>query len=77
MARFVKIGADIIDLDAVTRIAILENQSGISDRIVLDVGGATVIVDSSIGGRARMDAIREKLVQALEPEDWEAPEVKL
>lgn len=72
MPRFVKIGPDVFDLDSVTRIAILEAQSGISDRIVISIGQTNVIVDSALGGRQRMDAIREKLMAALKPEDWDA-----
>ena len=72
MARFVKIGADLVDLDAVTHVIFVENQSGISDRIILEVGSAAIVVDSDIGGRARMDAIREKILRALNPEDWDA-----
>jgi hypothetical protein len=72
MSKYVKIGADVINLDAISHIQFFENQSGISDRIIIEVGTATVIVDSAIGGRKRMDAIREKLLAVLDPEDWDA-----
>jgi hypothetical protein len=73
MARFVKIGDDIINLDAVVRITTIENQSGVSDRILITVGDTTITVDSGIGGRKRMDAIMEKLRLALKPENWDSP----
>jgi hypothetical protein len=71
MNKFVKIGADIINLDAVSNVQFLENQSGISDRIIIQVGEATVTVDSAIGGKKRMEAIRQRLMEALQPEDWD------
>ncbi|HZL37162.1 MAG TPA: hypothetical protein VFC78_17715 [Tepidisphaeraceae bacterium] len=73
MARFVKIGMEVINLDAISRITFMENQSGISDRIIIAIGDTSITVDSAIGGRARMNAIREKLMAALEPMDWEPP----
>ena len=72
MAQYVKIGTDIVNLAAITRVSFMDAQSGISDRTLIDVGGAVVVVDSAIGGRARMEAIREKLLQVLDPEDWDA-----
>jgi regulator of extracellular matrix RemA (YlzA/DUF370 family) len=71
MAKFVKIGADVISIDSVSRISIVENQSGISDRIIINAGGSEVVIDSAIGGRARMDLIREKLLSVLDPEIWD------
>ena len=74
MDKFIKIGSDIFNLEGITRISILENQSGISDRILIEVGAAVVVVDSALGGRKRMDEIRERLVAALKPQDWDMPE---
>jgi hypothetical protein len=71
MARFVKIGADLVNLDAVTHVIFVENQSGISDRIVIEVGAAAIVVDSEIGGRPRMEGIRAKILEVLQPEDWD------
>lgn len=71
MARFVKIGGELLNLDAVTRVSFVENQSGISDRIVVSVGAADVIVDSGLIGRKRMEAVRERLLRELAPDDWD------
>ena len=61
----------MINLQSVVRVTFVENQSGISDRILIQVGETEVVVDSAIGGKARMDAIRAKLMQVLAPEDWD------
>lgn len=74
MTKYVKIGADIINIEAISRITFVDNQSGISDRIIIDVSGSEVIVDSDIGGRERMEAVRKRLLNVLKPEDWEALE---
>ena len=74
MAKYVKIGADIVNLDSVTRVTFVENQSGLSDRIIIHAGEAQVTVDSAIGGRKRMDDIRERLMEVLRPELWDDPE---
>jgi hypothetical protein len=71
MARYVRIGNDVINLDAITRISFIENQSGMSDRLVVSVGDATVNIDSA-QGRERMMRVREKLLAALEVENWDA-----
>jgi hypothetical protein len=69
MPKFVKIGSDIINLDAITRISLIENQSGMSDRLVIQVGDATVNVDSAVG-REQMTRIQARFMTALEVEDW-------
>ena len=74
MTKYVKIGPDVINLEAISRITFVESQSGISDRIIIDVSGTELVVDSDIGGRARMNAVRERLLRVLAPEDWEALE---
>jgi hypothetical protein len=71
MNKFVKIGADMINLDAVSNVQFVENQSGISDRIIIQIGQTTVTVDSAIGGRKRMEVIRQKLLETLQPDDWD------
>ncbi|HET6247162.1 MAG TPA: hypothetical protein VFE47_05625 [Tepidisphaeraceae bacterium] len=72
MDTFVKIGPDLINLAAISRVTFVENQSGISDRILIQVGEVEVVVDSAIGGKPRMDAIRVKLMQNLAPSDWDS-----
>jgi hypothetical protein len=71
MNKFVKIGSDMINLNGVSHITFVENQSGISDRIIIQVGEAVVTVDSAIGGKKRMLGIREKLMATLTPELWD------
>lgn len=68
MSNFVKIGGEYVNLEFVTRIAVMENQSGISDRILIYVGDTILVVDSALGGRERMDKVLAKLVELLEPE---------
>ncbi len=70
MAKFVKIGPDLISIESISRITFVENQSGISDRIIISAGGAEVVVDSGICGRETMHAIRDRFMQVLEPEIW-------
>ena len=73
MAKFVKIGTDVINLDEITRISFVENQSGLSDRIVISIGSASVTVDSAIGGRERMEEVRRRLLSVLAVEEWDSP----
>ena len=73
MANFVKIGNELINLDVVARVSFVENQSGISDRIVISVGGGEMVVDSSRVGKAGLERIRRKITSALTPNDWESP----
>ena len=56
----------------VVRVAFVENQSGMSDRILITIGEAIITVDSGLIGRDRMEAVRERLVRELKPEDWDA-----
>ncbi len=69
MARFIEIGPDVFDLDSVTRISMLENRSGISDQLLIDVAGSCITIDSGIVGRNRMDSIRQRLMLLLEPKN--------
>jgi hypothetical protein len=73
MARYIKIGGDIVNLESIARVTLMENQSGISDRIIIEVGGAPMVVDSAIVGREEMQKIRERFEAALAPEDWNLP----
>jgi hypothetical protein len=69
MPRFVKIGSDIINLDAITRVSVVENQSGMSDRLVIQLGEVTVNVDSATG-REEMLRVQKRLSETLRVEDW-------
>jgi hypothetical protein len=71
MSKYIKIGQDLINLQSISHIAFIENQSGISDRIVIRVGESVVTVDSAIGGKKRMEMIRERFLQSLKPELWD------
>jgi hypothetical protein len=70
MARFIKIGSDVVNLEAITRISLIMGQSGYSDRLLISMGDATVTVDSALG-RERMMRISQKLLAALSVEDWD------
>ena len=70
MARFIKIGSDIVNLEAITRVSLVFGQSGYSDRLLISMGDATVTVDSALG-RERMTRISQKLLAALNVEDWD------
>lgn len=71
MKRFVKIGQDVVNLDSIGRVSFVEAQSGISDRILIDVGGTTVVIDSAIVGKATLAIVRTRLMEALEPQAWD------
>jgi hypothetical protein len=73
MPRFVKVGPDVFDLDAITQIAYVENRSGISDRIIITLTEGSVTVDSGISGRDVMDAVWKRLMDSLKPADWNGP----
>ena len=75
MPRFVKVGPDVFDLDAITQITYMENRSGISDRIIITLTEGSVTVDSGIAGRETMDAVWKRLMDALKPADWNEPVV--
>ncbi len=68
--RFIKLGNDVVNLEAITRISIVIGQSGYSDRLLISMGEATVTVDSAMG-RERMMRISQKLLAALNVEDWD------
>ena len=70
MARFIKLGNDVVNLEAITRISVVIGQSGYSDRLIISMGEATVTVDSAMG-RERMMRISQKLLTALNVEDWD------
>ena len=66
MARFIKIGSDVVNLEAITRISLVIGQSGYSDRLQISMGDSTITVDSALG-RERMMRISQKLLAELEP----------
>lgn len=71
MTDYIKIGPDIIKVDAITRVSLSENRSGISDRIILEVGGIEVIIDSGLVGKKQMYALHDRFMRMLKPEDWD------
>jgi hypothetical protein len=73
MPRFVKVGQEVFDLDAITQIAYMENRSGISDRIIITLTEGSVTIDSGIAGRDTMDGVWKRLMDALKPTDWNEP----
>jgi len=75
MGRYIKIGGDIVNLDSIARITLMANQSGLSDRLIIDCGGSPMVVDSTFVGKEHLRKIIERFEQMLEPEDWNAPQI--
>jgi hypothetical protein len=71
MPRFVKVGSDVFDVDAITLVTYMENRSGISDRILITLTEGSVTVDSGIVGRDVMEGVWKRLMDALKPADWD------